>query len=729
MAAPVSPPATESAEANDPAQAPPTGPAAGAENARRSDDEPTSARDDSTDDGTEHGSDSIGADLLDGASKHFAVSRAFDAAMRTFGLQTNLQINNFDGAGRSGPLLRQATVSGRSLIRVRSMWAEPEGYRELWDRVEDRALVITTGGLGCGTQHAATRILDALCDGRVRHLASGSITDLGTADVAENTGYLWTDLDPINEDARGPHHLDRLAETLQFRGSRMIIVAPSEVVWSFLVEEHRCDLTGPPNLDAVLRLHLGASEERAAEVLSHPVVAAARQRLGGAEQAARLGTALREVLAERISPEEAVYRAGAVRESTAQWFTALPDREDRALALALAALNGLSVPTVMAGARGLDELIQRAEDPKGRSSIRPFARPARALFEAVQTGTSAATLETSYGDVPIVRVESRRERFPRDMLATMWTEFPYLQEIYLRWLGDLVHNDDPYVRERAAVATGILAEGDFDFVRGRVLNDWASSDKPAIRRAAGVALRVPAGNDRLGAIVWKMLEAWATERKDRVETEDDYLRRLTAATALGGPVGILDHERALGLIEGRLLEYHPTTLYRYWLTISYALVELFSDGGSTQSPVIVDRLLEWAETTRTAHVNVAIMALIGIVGRPAQQAADGRRIPPVLRAAGADAACLTSLAALWRLALGYRTTSKIATEALRKLAGNMDGADDGDDVFLDLVCAVPQTPREFRTLTYEVRLWCEKEPHPDILDRLHDRLRRMEVAR
>jgi hypothetical protein len=729
MAAPASPPATEPAEARAPAQPPPTaGPAAAAENARTSDDQPASARDDSGDDRTEHGSDKIGADLLDAASKQFAVSRAFDAAMHTFGLQTNLQINNFGEAGRAGPLPRQATVPGRSLDRVRSMWAEPKGYRELWDRVEDRALVITTGGRGCGAQHAATRILDALCDGRVRHLTSGSVTDLQTADLAENTGYLWTDLNAANDETRGPLHLDRLAETLQSRGSRMIIVTPPEVAWSFLIEEHRCDLTGPPDLSAVLRLHLGASGERSAEVLDDPAVTAARQRLGSAEQAARLGTALRDVLAGRITPEDAVRRAGAVRESTAQWFAALPDREDRALALALAALNGLSLPTVMAGARELDELIQRAEDPKGRSAIRPFERPARALFAAVQAGTSAATLQTSYGDVPITRLESRRERFPREMLATMWTDFPYLQGIYLRWLGDLVHEHrDPYVRERAAVATGILAESDFDFVRARVLDDWAVSDNPVVRRAAGVALRVPAGNDRLGAIVWAMLEAWATERKDRVETDDDRWRRMTAAAALGGPVGILDHERALDLIENRLLEYHQTSWYAYWLTISYAVVELLSDGGSAQSRVIVDRLLKWARTTRPAHMNVAIMALIGIVGRPAQEAPDGRRIPPVLRAAGADAACRTSLAALWRLALDYRSTSKIATQAVRKLAGNL--ADDGDDVFLDLVGAVPQTPREVRTLAYEVRHWCEEEPHPDILDRLHDRLRRMEVAR
>jgi hypothetical protein len=728
MSGPGSPPAARPTEAKGPKQAPEAAGAA-AENTRKPDDQHGSPPDDTSESRTEHGSGSIGADLLDDASKQFTVSRAFDAAMRTFGLQTNLQINNFGGAGRSDPLPRQATVPGRSLARVRSVWVEPGGYRELWDRVEDCTLVITTGGRGCGTQYAATRILDALCDGRVHHLTLGSITDLKTANVAENTGYLWTDLELTDDDSRRPDQLDGLTEALQTHGSRMIIVAPSDVPWSFLLGEHRCDLTGPPSLDAVLRLHLGAPEDRVAELLDSPAVAAAQQRLSGAEQAARLGSALREVLAGQISPEDAIRRAGAGRESTAEWFAALPDREDRALALALAALDGLSLPTVMAGARELDELIQRAQDPKGRSSIRPFARPAQLLFEAVQASTSAAMLETSYGDVPIMRMKSEREKFPRDMLATMWLHFPYLQEIYLRWLGDLVTNDDPYVRERAAVATGILAESDFDFVRSRVLNDWARSEKGEIRRAAGVALRVPADTDRLSNIVWKMLDAWATERKDRIETDDDRFRRMTAAAALGGPVGILDHERALGLIEDSLLEYHPTTSYKYWITISYAVVELFSDGGSVQSAVVVTRLLAWAGTTRAAHVNVAVMALIGIVGRPIQEAADGRRMPPVLRAAGADAECLKSIAALWRLAFDYRTTTKFATQALRKLADNTGSADDCDEVFLDLVCAVPQTPREVRTLSYEVRLWSAEESHPGILDRLHDRLRRIEVTR
>ncbi|MFI5496337.1 hypothetical protein [Actinoplanes sp. NPDC051859] len=686
---------------------------------------PKRASDDSTESQEEHGSGKIAVEMLDDASKQATVSRAFDAAMQTFGLQTNLQINNFDGVGRSGPLPHRMAVSERSLGRVRSLWAAPGGYLELWNRVEERMLVITTGGRGYGTHHAATRILDALCDGRVQHLTSGSITDLTTTDVAANTGYLWTDLDPTDDDPRGPHQLDRLAETLESRGSRMIIVAPPGAAWSFMVEEHRCDLTCPPSLDAVLRLHLDAPEDRSAGLLTSPVVVAARERLGGAEQAARLGSALREVLAEQISPEDAIRRAGAVRESTAEWFAALAQREDRALALALAALDGLSLPTVMAGARDLDERIQRAEHPKGRSSIRPFARPARPLFEAVQAGTSKTMLETSYGEVPITRIASQRENFPRDMLTTMWFDFPYLQEVYLGWLGDLVNDNDPYVRERAAVATGILAEGDFDFVRGRVLDDWACNARPEIRRAAGVALRVPAQNTDLGDIVWKMLESWATERKDRIETDDDKLRRMTAAAALGGPVGILDYERALDLIEDHLFEYHAS--YRYWLTISRAVVELFADGGAAQSTAIVSRLLEWAGTTRLTRVNVAIMTLIGIVGRPVQQDAAGRRMPPVLRAAGADAECLKSIAALWRLALGYRTTTKIATQALRNLAENTADAD--SDVFVNLICAVPQTPREIRTLTYEVRIWSEEESHPGILDRLHDRLRRIEVAR
>ncbi len=49
--------------------------------------------------------------------------------------------------------------------------------------------------------------------------------------------------------------------------------------------------------------------------------------------------------------------------------------------------------------------------------------------------------------------------------------------------------------------------------------------------------------------------------------------------------------------------------------------------------------------------------------------------------------------------------------------------------FMQLVCAVPRTARELRTLRYEARQWAEDEqPHPAILDRLHARLRDHEVA-
>lgn len=710
-------------------------PAREAEGAKAAGDDGATSEDtgqDEDDAAEEYGSDKLSADLLDQADEQATASRALDATLRSFGFQTNQQINNFFGG--TPVRVKRTALPEETLARVRASFVAPPGYTALWDRVEDRGLVILGGPAGCGRRHTATYVLDAVCDARIHQLTGGSVADLDPAGITEHTGYLWCDLRHPEDEPVPAYEVERLVEVLRVRHSRMIILSPPAADWSFELTQYRHELAGPPDLDAVLRRHLaasGAAEQRVEDLLRAEAVVAARNELTSASAAAGLGTALIDVLAGRCTAEQAVARAQARAEGTAEWFSRLTNRGDRALALALATLDKLPYSTVIAGARHLDHLVQQAEDPENMSKVRPFEQPARRLLEAVEATRARGVLQTSYGDIPVTTLSSSRERFPQQMLDTLWQDFPYLQEIYLDWLQDLVGTDDPYVRERAAVATGILAEGDFDFVRGRLLLDWAGSADVNVRRAAGVALRVPALNPRLRDIVWKMLDDWASEKKNRTEVARDHHRRLAAAAALGGPVGATDFARALDLITDRLLKYRPAEYpYRYWSVIGRAVVELFGDGGSAQSSAVLGRMQQWVEKGETGPVNVAIAGLIGIVGRPPERGvADTRRLPPIIRAVDGDDDNRKAAAGLWRHALNHRVMGPISIRAVKRLAAVVEAADDCDGAFVDLICAIPQTAREGRTLAYHARTPDRGLPQPAVLDLLHQQLRRYEVTR
>jgi hypothetical protein len=334
--------------------------------------------------------------------------------------------------------------------------------------------------------------------------------------------------------------------------------------------------------------------------------------------------------------------------------------------------------------------------------------------------------ETGYGRVPITSVRLRRRGYARELLDAVWQSYPYLQEIYLEWMNLLARNQDPYVRERVALVAGLLAAHDFEFVRSRLLLVWAADADERLRRAAATALRPPALDDNLREIVWNLLDHWATYEENPTEAQGH--RRLTAATALGGPVGNTDPERALNLITQRLLP-HVTNEYDYelWTATAFAVSELFGDGGSPTSDAVLRRAVEWAETKESGPSNVAVTVLLGLVGKPPDHApADDRRLPPLLRATGRSAKNVERTAVLWRLALGHRELAVAALSGLRTLAENVGDGADGDDELTALVDAIPRTVRERRTLRFETRRWTEDDPHPPISERLHEVLSRGE---
>ena len=655
-------------------------------------------------------------DALSNAARLAAEMRSLDAASRVFGLQTNQQFNIYGGIG-AGRRCRRESVSADALARVRHEFVVGDDYRALRARVCDGNLVLLIGRPGWGRTHLALHVLDSLCDGHVEHAIGGTLADFPADGLEAGTGYLWTNLAEGDSHESEVLHVERLAERLrERRTSCMIVVWPDHADLPVELDDYRFTLSGPPDLSAIVRACLsekpdGSTDDR----LADPTIALAMAGLRMAGDAARLGRSLRDAVRHGRPVADALPKAGNV----AEWFSALPGREDQAFALSLATLDRLSLPTVSAGARRLDEMIQRAEDAEDRVALRTRERPTRQLLAQVDAVTLAGQVDTEYGCVPILEVRSHRSDFSKQMVTALWREFPYLQEIFLDWLSDLVRDSDPTVRSRAAVVVGVLAHEDFDFLRSHVLEPWARSESREVQRAAAVALRAPALRPDLTDLVWRLLDDWADVGKQGDSPK--HILRVTAATALGAPVGATDYERALGLIADRLLDYDPDKYhYRLWRALMTALAELFGDGGSAQSAGVLTHMAQWAGERGVAGRRVAASALLGILTRPAEVGGqDGRRLPPVLRAVDTEAKNADLIAELWRTALNSRGLEQATLDSLRRLAENA-GESEGEELLHDLVTQLPETPRERRTLCHQVQRWVDEESSSPIFLRLLD---------
>ncbi len=654
-----------------------------------------------------------GTDLIASVLTRAGESMASEHALANANIA--FQINNLAAGQSATP--RKTSVGTDTLVRVRRTFVAPPRLHDAWEALAEQHLLLLCGSPGDGREHLATFLLDAFCDARVRRLCNGPLADVAEGDLTIGGGHLWPG--PV-----GDGFDQRAAETLAGRlrkvGGYLVALWPDDRECAPELGDYAAE-SGRPDLMAVIHRHLTPA---AGTLMTEPAVVEVLKRLSGAQQAAQLAMLLGQVSAGRKTLEVALAEAGGPERGIADWFGDLPEREDQAFALALAALDDLSLPSVVAGARLADELIQRTEDPQGRYGLRPFHRPIRALLVSVGAECVPNTRETGYGQVPITSVRLRRRGYAREMLDAVWQSFPYLQEIYLEWMNLLARNQDPYVRERVALVAGLLAAHDFEFVRGRLLLRWAADDDAKLRRAAATALRPPALDDNLREIVWSLLDQWATREEN--ETTSKAHQRLTAATALGGPVGDTDPQRALDLITQRLLP-HVTNDYDYdvWTATAIAVSELFGDGGSPTSDAVLRRAVEWADTKESGPRNVAGVVLLGLAGKPPDRTStDERRLPPLLRATGRSSSNVEHAAVLWRLALGNQKLATAALTGLRLLADHVGDGADGDGELTAMVEAIPRTDRDRRMLRFQIRRWTEDDPHPPISESLHEVLSR-----
>jgi hypothetical protein len=109
------------------------------------------------------------------------------------------------------------------------------------------------------------------------------------------------------------------------------------------------------------------------------------------------------------------------------------------------------------------------------------------------------------------------------VLEHVWTEYDRIRLVLPDWLRDCAVNESQTLRVRGAVAAGTLAKQSFETIRARILRPWAASDRPELRDAAAVAVRVAAMESGHARAAHALVRSWSFETNTRL--------RATAARA------------------------------------------------------------------------------------------------------------------------------------------------------------------------------------------------------
>ncbi|TJZ95163.1 hypothetical protein FCI23_52495, partial [Actinacidiphila oryziradicis] len=438
----------------------------------------------------------------------------------------------------AGPAaIRMYRLSTEELHETREAFVRPPDWSALNRSAAQRSVVLLRGPLGCG-KYALARDLLLNAGHRTLYLLDPDIdvSGLGRADLQRDAGYVLADLP--NGGALTSFELSRLEHELRSQGCRLIVtIEQSATRVDPGAQSHLLDTTrraaGPEIVAAQVawRLGIGAGQ-RVKQLMARADVGALLQELlagAPAARAAELGRLLAEA-AETGSDDEVTAKVRArlaLRdgESLAVWFENLGDLARQCLAVGVAIFGGEAYASVAALSHDLEERLQvkeTAEHPdRARGTALTGSTSGR--LAAIQATLVTSEVATRYGGARGQVVRYRDQGVSVHVLEHVWTEYDRIRLVLPDWLRDCAVNESQTLRVRGAVAAGTLAKQSFETIRARILRPWAASDRPELRDAAAVAVRVAAMESGHARAAHALVRSWSFETNTRL--------RATAARA------------------------------------------------------------------------------------------------------------------------------------------------------------------------------------------------------
>ncbi len=589
------------------------------------------------------------------------------------------------------------------LDEATASFVEPPGFRNELDLLADRNLVVLPGPDRTGRRTRALQLLrttlrEAGLGEVVEELSVSVLTNPMWRVPQEGTGFLVSD-PPGRNDACTAAKITE--EWLRKTASRLLEANSYLVVITGPVSGSLGD--APNRAEFVLdEWELPDSLEIFHRRLRDTVPSEADDLIKQLDS-----TELLEVLAERDSPSFAVRAATEIVES---------HRADRGLAETAAKLGdaeGLVREWLSRNPGAKDLSLVLATAVLDRAGYLKVSDAAVSLYKRLNSGSSAPMtlrytqrLVTAHTWIQLVPAEDHRRaptvRFRHAsvrpaVLGVIWCAYDGARAMVLEWLKELAVHPDVEIRAGAAQAVGILAQQDFQHSVHEYLQPWGRESSRLLRQTAAQGLNVAGvlGNDHLA---WSVLEDWAAA----AYSENTENLCTTAALAAGGPLGIREPRRALGVLRDFVICQDKWDVL--WSVAASAGALLGAGCGND----VLSALREWTEPGAEKDALVKALLVFTWVVHPET----GESWKLLLRMADENR---EHLSLLWSRALGNRLVRPRALDGLRTWVRRVDHDAGSSPVVLGLIADVSdESPVDKNRILHALSQWAQDRYQPSV---------------
>jgi hypothetical protein len=576
---------------------------------------------------------------------------------------------------RPGRRPAKARFTKRELDEATASFVEPPGFRAELDLLADRNLVVLAGPARTGKRTRALQLLrrtlvDCGLD-EIIEVLPVSVLGYPTWRVpSKGTGFIVFDV-PGRNDMFGAAKINEewLRETAHrlLEAGSYLVVTTGPVSGSLGDAPNRAefvldDWELPDPLEILHRRLRDTVPSEAGDLI---------EQLGH--------TDLAEVLVERDSPAFAVraateivegHRAGRSLADTAtklsnaeglveEWLNRDPGVKDLSLVLATAVLDNAGYLKV---ADAAVSLYQRLNGGSAPMSLR-YTRQLLTEHTWIQRVPSEDKRQA-----PSLRFRHARVR--PAVLGVIWCDYDGARAKVLEWLRELAVHPDVEIRAGAAQAIGILAQQDFQHAVHEYLQPWGRENSRLLQQTAAQGLNVAGilGSERTA---WSVLEDWAKA----AYSENTENLCTTAALAAGGPLGIREPRRALGVLRDFVLCRDKWEVLGSVAASAGALLEA-GRGGE-----VLDALLEWTEAGADKDaLEKALLVFTGVVYPKTDES-----WPLLLRTADENR---KHMSLLWSRAMANQFVRSSALDGLRTWVRRADNDADSGSVVLGLMADI-----------------------------------------